>query len=193
MPGKHSDVTALLHDWRNGNREALDQLIPIVYQELKKLARKSLLNERTGNSMQPTALIHEAYLRLLDQRMPEWKNRAHFYGVAACLMRQILVEHARSRHAAKRGGKEKMVPFDEATVFARDRSEDLLSLDRALLELSSFDPRKGKILELHYFGGLSQEEVAEVLQISERTVRRDLRVAEAWLKSELASDQRANR
>jgi RNA polymerase sigma factor (TIGR02999 family) len=187
MSGKDSEVTALLHDWRGGNREALDQLIPIVYHELKKLARKSLNNERAGLSLQPTALIHEAYLRLQGQKMPEWKNRSHFYGVAACLMRQILVEHARSRSTAKRGGKEQMVPFDEATIFTRDRSEDLLSLDRALSELASFDERKAKILELHYFGGLGQEAVAEVLQISERTVRRQLKLAEAWLKTQLAS------
>jgi RNA polymerase sigma factor (TIGR02999 family) len=187
MNSGQSGVTELLLDWRKGDKAALDRLIPVVYQELRKLARKYLGNERPSATLQPTALIHEAYIRLLGQEMPEWKNRAHFYGVAAHLMREILVDHARRHRAEKRGGKNQMVPLDEAAVFSTERFDEFLNLDRALQELATFDARKCKVLELHYFGGLSQEEAAEVLGVSERTVRRDLRLAQAWLQKELVS------
>jgi RNA polymerase sigma-70 factor, ECF subfamily len=178
MPETH-DVTLLLAEWAKGNHEALNELTPLVYRELRQLAAGYLRRERQGHTLQPTALVHEAYVRLVDQSNPNWQNRSHFYGVAARLMRQILVDHARRKRAGKRAGVQ--VPLDQAASFERSRSRDLIALDAGLAALEKIDPRKFKAMELRYFGGLSTEEIAQVLEVSAMTVRRDLRMAEAWL------------
>ena len=177
------EVTLLLAEWAKGNQKALDDLTPLVYRELRHLAASYLRKERQGHTLQPTALVHEAYVRLVDQTNPTWQSRSHFFGVAARLMRQILVDHARRKQAGKRAGIK--VPFDEAVSFRRERSRDLVALDSALTELEKIDPRKCKAVELRYFGGLSMEEIAHTLEVSEITVRRDLRMAEAWLRQEM--------
>ena len=177
------EVTLLLAEWAKGNQKALDDLTPLVYRELRHLAASYLRKERQGHTLQPTALVHEAYVRLVDQTNPTWQSRSHFFGVAARLMRQILVDHARRKQAGKRAGIK--VPFDEAVSFRREGSRDLLALDSALTELEKIDPRKCKAVELRYFGGLSMEEIARTLEVSEITVRRDLRMAEAWLRQEM--------
>jgi RNA polymerase sigma factor (TIGR02999 family) len=173
------EVTLLLAQWVKGSEGALDELIPYVYRELRKLAANYLRKERVGHTLQPTALVHEAYMRLVDQTNPNWQNRSHFYGVAARLMRQILVDHARRKHAGKRAGVH--VPPDQAVSFSSGRSRDLIALDASLTALEKIDPRKCKTVELHYFGGLSTEEIAQALEVSAMTVRRDLRMAEAWI------------
>lgn len=181
-----SEVTRLLVAWRDGQQEALDQLMPLIYQELKQLARGYLRGERADHTLQPTALIHEAYIRLADQRLPQWQNRAHFYGIAARVMRQILVDHARRHHASKRGSDQQRVPLDEAIVFTEDRAADVVALDGALKELAAFDERKCRVIELRFFGGLSLEETAEALGISVATVGRELRLASAWLHRQMS-------
>jgi len=173
------DVTRLLGEWANGNQQALDRLTPLVYVELRQLAAHYLRQERPDHTLQPTALVHEAYLRLVDQQSPNWRDRSHFFGVAARLMRQILVDHARRRQAGKRGGRH--VPLEETVSFARERSADLIALDDSLSALGKLDPRKCRAVELRYFGGLPMEEIARTLEVSPITVRRDLRMAEAWL------------
>jgi RNA polymerase sigma factor (TIGR02999 family) len=178
-----SAVTVLLRDWRRGNREALDQLLPLVYQELKRLARGYLRRERDGHTLQPTALINEAYLRLIPQSDRPWQSRSHFVAVAAQLMRQILMEYARSHRAAKRGGGEQKATFNDELVIAGQRSDQLVALDDALRDLARFDERKAKVIELRYFGGLSVEETAQALGVSVATVGREARVAVAWLAS----------
>ena len=180
------EVTLLLAEWAKGNQKALDDLTPLVYRELRHLAASYLRKERQGHTLQPTALVHEAYVRLVDQTNPTWQSRSHFFGVAARLMRQILVDHARRKQAGKRAGIK--VPFDEAVSFRRERSRDLVALDSALTELDKIDPRKCKAVELRYFGGLSMEEIAHMLEVSEITVRRDLRMAEAWLRQEMKKE-----
>lgn len=177
------DVTRLLAQWAQGDQKALTDLTPLVYRELRQLAAAYLRRERNGHTLQPTALVHEAYLRLVEQARPDWENRAHFFGVAARLMRQILVDHARRRNANKRAGLN--VPLEEAVTFRQDRSCDLLALDTGLNALEKFDPRKCKAVELRYFGGLSMDEIARALEVSPITVRRDLRMAEAWLHKEM--------
>jgi RNA polymerase sigma factor (TIGR02999 family) len=179
------EVTLLLAEWAKGNQRALDELTPLVYKELRKLAASYLRRERQGHTLQPTALVHEAYLRLVDQKNPNWQNRSHFYGVAARLMRQILVDHARRKQAGKRAGLQ--VPLEQAVSFMEDRSQDLMALDSSLNALEKIDPRKCKAVELRYFGGLSMEEVAQALEVSAVTVRRDLRMAEAWLHHAMQS------
>jgi RNA polymerase sigma factor (TIGR02999 family) len=176
-----SQVTALLLAWREGREEALDQLMPLIYQELKQLARSYLRDERPDHTLQPTALIHEAYLRLADQRLPQWQNRAHFYGIAARVMRQILVDHARRQRASKRGSDQQRIPLDEVIAFTAERAADVVALDEALQELATFDQRKCRVIELRFFGGLSLEETAEAQGISVATVGRELRLASAWL------------
>jgi len=176
------EVTQLLLDWSRGNKEALDRLMPLVYHELHKLAGGYLKGERPGHTLQPTALIHEAYLRLIDQSLPQWQSRAHFFGVAARAMRQILVDHARKRHAQKRGGGVN-VPLDEAVLMSRERPADLVAIDDALKALAAVDEQKARIIELRYFAGMSVEETAEVMGISVATARRHLRFAEAWPES----------
>jgi RNA polymerase sigma-70 factor (ECF subfamily) len=178
-------VTLLLAKWAKGNEEALDELTPLVYKQLRQLAASYLRKERLGHTLQPTALVHEAYLRLVDQSSPNWQNRSHFYGVAARLMRQILVDHARRRQAGKRAGLR--VPLEQAVSFQRDRSRDLVALDMGLTALEKLDPRKCRAVELRYFGGLSTEEIAQALEVSANTVLRDLRMAEAWLHEEMRS------
>lgn len=179
------EVTRLLADWARGNERALDDLTPLVYKELRQLAASYLRKERQGHTLQPTALVHEAYLRLVDQKNPTWQDRSHFYGVAARLMRQILVDHARRRQAGKRAGLK--VPLEEAVSFQQERSRDLVALDNGLNALEKLDPRKCKAVELRYFGGLSMDEIAQALDVSPVTVRRDLRLAEAWLHNEMQS------
>lgn len=179
------EITRLLVDWRNGDHAALERLTPLVYQELHKLAQAYLRREQPGHTLQPTALIHEAYLRLIDQVNPEWENRSHFFGVAARLMRQILVEHARANARFKRGGAAAQVSLDEALNYSRERAAELIALDDALSALALFDERKCRVIELRYFGGLSVEETALALGVSVPTVIRDQRMAHAWLRREL--------
>ncbi|HEY8459852.1 MAG TPA: sigma-70 family RNA polymerase sigma factor [Blastocatellia bacterium] len=180
------DVTRLLRKWNEGDRAALDNLMPVVYRELRKLAGGYLRDERPDHTLQPTALINEAYLRLVKQDFPEWQSRKHFYGVAAQLMRQILVEHARARATAKRGAGAQKLSLDETPVFSQERAADLVALDDALIALAKFDGRKARVVELRYFGGLSVEEVADALDISVATVGREMRMAQAWLRREMA-------
>src|SRR5437762_236517 len=182
MPTTH-DVTRLLDRWASGDEKALADLTPLVYRELRQLAAGYLRKERNGHTPQPTALVHEAYLRLVEQNRPDWENRSHFFGVAARLMRQILVDHARRRNAGKRAGLS--VPLEEAVIFRQERSRDLLALDTGLTALEKLDARKCKAVELRYFGGFSMDEIAQALEVSPITVRRDLRMAEAWLQKEM--------
>ena len=183
-----NDVTRLLVDWGNGNEAALDELIPLVYAELHRLAGRYMWREGRGHTLQTSALINEAYLRLVDQKRMQWQNRAHFFGVAARLMRQILVDHARSRSRAKRGGGARMVSLAEQSVIAKE-IEDVIALDDALKNLSEMDPRKSQIVEMKFFGGLTTEEVAEVLNVTTRTVEREWRKAKAWLYKAVTSDK----
>jgi RNA polymerase sigma factor (TIGR02999 family) len=187
MPSAQN-VTEMLRDWRNGDQEALEQLIPVVYDELHRQAARYLRREHPGHTLQTTALIHEAYLRLIKQQNIEWQNRAHFYAIAARLMRQILVDHARRRQATKRGGSDIKVPLEEAMVISPGENVDLVALDEALTRLAAIDPQQSRIVELRYFSGLSVEETAEVLGVSSRTVNRDWNVAKAWLRQQIARD-----
>lgn len=184
MSASH-EVTLLLAKWAEGNQQALEELTPLVYRELRLLAASYLRKERQAHTLQPTALVHEAYLRLVDQSVPSFQNRSHFFGVAARLMRQILVDRARRRHASKRAGQH--VSLQEALTFHNEGSRDLLALDASLNALEKIDPRKCKAVELRYFGGLSMDEIAQTLALSAVTVRRDLRMAEAWLHREMKS------
>jgi RNA polymerase sigma-70 factor, ECF subfamily len=177
------DVTQLLVQWANGDKQALDDLTPLVYKELRRLAASHLKKERRSHTLQPTALVHEAYLRLVDQKNPNWQNRSHFFGVASQLMRRILVDHARKRQADKRAGQR--VSLEDAVSFQRERGRELLALDSGLIALEKVDPRKCRAIELRYFGGLSMDEIAQTLDVSAVTVRRDLRMAEAWLNHEM--------
>jgi len=183
------EVTQLLLDWKQGNHTALDQLTPLVYQELRRLAQSYLRRERSDHTLQATALIHEAYVRLVDQGQPAWESRIHFFGIAAQLMRQILVDHARSNRAAKRGGGAPKLSLNEALVFSHEKSRTLVDLDDALRELAGFDERKSRIVELRYFGGLSIEEIGEAMGISVATVGRELRLASAWLRRAMTSGE----
>jgi RNA polymerase sigma factor (TIGR02999 family) len=176
-----SEVTRLLKDWGNGDSAALDRLMPIVYDELRRVAARYLRRERQDHTLQATALVNEAYLRLIDQNQVQWQNRAHFMGVAAQMMRRILVDHARNHKRVKRGGGAQKVSLDEVVAIAEVRAQDLVELDAALKALAAFDDRKSRIVEMRYFGGLSVEETAEVLKISEITVARDWKLAKAWL------------
>ncbi len=178
-------VTDLLGRWRGGDRQALDALIPLVYDELRRIAQHYLRNERPGHTLQSTALVHEAYVRLIKQDLPQWQNRAHFFAVAAQLMRQILVDHARAYRADKRGGGACKLTLDEAEKDSQPLDVDIVALDDALKTLSMMDPQQGKVVELKFFGGLSIEDTAEVLGISSSTVKRDWITARAWLHREL--------
>ncbi len=171
-------------DWRNGDPAALEKLTPLVYAELRRVARGQLRQERLGHTLEPTGLIHEAYLRLAGQTPPEWQNRAHFFAVAAQVMRQVLVDHARQRQAAKRDGGRRVTMTDMLAI-SRNRTVDMLDLDRALNELGRIDPRKARIVELRFFGGLTVDETALALEISAPTVRREIRMAETWLYQRL--------
>ncbi|HET6893363.1 MAG TPA: sigma-70 family RNA polymerase sigma factor [Pyrinomonadaceae bacterium] len=187
MPSSQpNQVTRLLINWRHGDKAALDDLMPLVYHELRKLASGYLKSERRDHTLQPTALIHEAYLRMVDQSLPQWQNRAHFYGVAARLMRQILVDHARTRRASKRGGEQPKVALEDAPpIFTHEDATSLLILDEALMKLAAFDERKSRVVEMRAFGGMSVEDTACALGVSEPTVKRDMRLAQAWLRREL--------
>ena len=182
-----AEVTQILLNWRAGQSDAADRLMPLVYEELRRLARDYLRRERGDHTLQPTALVHEAYLRLVDDSRVNWQNRAHFYGIAAKLMRRILVDHARARNAEKRGGLVPKVPLDEARDLPPDATNDLVALDAALQDLARTYPRKSEVVELKFFGGLQAEEIAEVLQVSPKTVLRDWQFAKLWLCRELAS------
>ena len=179
LPDK--EITGLLHDWGNGDGSAFDQLIPLVYQELRRMAHQYMRRERAGATLQTTALINEAYLRLVDYKRMRWQDRAHFFAVSAQVMRRILVEQARSRQCDKRGGDTHIVSLDEAADIAIEHAPDLIALDDALTKLGVIAPRKVRIVELRYFGGLNLEETAEVLGISSPTVQREWRAAKAWL------------
>lgn len=186
MPETSSQpVTALLAQWKAGDEEALRALLPIVYNELRRLAHRYLQKERPGHTVQSTALVHEAYLRLLKQKEGKFQNRAHFFAICAQLMRQILVEYARSQHAAKRNRAQKTT-FDDALALVKGRSLDLVALDDALNALAKFDPQQSRVVELRFFGGLSIEDTARVLEISPATVKRDWSTAKAWLRHELS-------
>jgi RNA polymerase sigma factor (TIGR02999 family) len=176
------DVTKLLADWSRGNQAALDDLTPLVYKELHQRARNYLRHERPDHTLQPTALIHEAYLRLVSDSPPDWNSRAHFFAVASRVMRQILVDHARRHRAGKRGAGASEVTLDDALVPAYTDSADLMALDEALGKLAAFDERKCRIVEMRYFGGCTVEETAEALGIAGITVMREMRLAEAWLR-----------
>jgi RNA polymerase sigma factor (TIGR02999 family) len=182
---RSAGITQLLIQWRNGDQAALNKLLPQVYSELRRLANYYLRQERAGHTLQPTALVHEVYLRLVDEREVDWQNRAHFFGIAAVRMRHILVEYARSRQAAKRGGGEYRLSLSEADEKAEKTDVNLLALDDALQRLEILDPQKVRIVELRYFGGLTIEETAEVLKISPATVKRDWSMARAWLRGEI--------
>ena len=177
------EITLLLAEWADGNQRALDELTPLVYKELRKLAAGYLRKEVKNHTLQPTALVHEAYLRLVNQQIPTWQSRSHFFGVAARLMRQILVDHARRRQAGKRAALK--IPLVEAVSFEKERGSDLVALDSALKELEKLEPRKCRAVELRYFGGLSMDEIALALKVSPVTVRRDLRMTEAWLRRKM--------
>jgi len=182
-PSSPKRVTQLLHEWRGGNRAALEQLLVEVYDELRRLARRHMRRERAGHTLQTTALVHEAFLRLADSDVP-WQDRAHFFAVAASQMRRILVDHARARASAKRGGKARRLTLDEALAAPSRHVDELLAIDEALVRLGEEDPRKSRVVELHFFGGLTYEEIAEVLGVSLSTVRFDMRFAKAWLRRE---------
>lgn len=181
-------VSRLLADWGRGNEEAREALIPVVYDELRRLARRHLWRERPDHTLQSAALVNEAYLRLVRQDAPQWQNRAHFFGVAAQLMRHILVDHARNRLAAKRGAGAPLLVLDPELAPARKQEIDLVALDDALGKLASLDPRQGHMIELRFFGGLSIEETAVVLGVSPATVKREWATARAWLHRELKKD-----
>ena len=179
------EVTRLLHAWRDGNGSALDELMPLVYKELHRLAHHYMLGERRGHILQTSALVNEAYLQLIDARQVQWQDRAHFFAISANLMRQILVHFARSRDSQKRGGQYRQVSLEESAVMASDGAADLLDLDDALTALAEVDPRKAKVVELRFFGGLSLEETAKVLKSSVNIVWRDWNMAKSWLYREM--------
>jgi RNA polymerase sigma factor (TIGR02999 family) len=187
----HQEVTRLLVEWREGNRAALDALLPVVYEELRRLAESYISRERSGHTLQPTALVHEAYVRLIGQDIPDFQNRAHFFGVAAHLMRQVLVDSARKFRAGKRGGGNK-VSLDGMGIDIGDPSVNspFLALDEAVQNLEKLDPRKGQILEMKYFGGLTLDEIVEATGVSKATVSRDLRSAEAWIRVQLTPGEK---
>lgn len=191
-PAGSSGITALIRAWGDGDQTALDRLTPLVYDQLRRAARRYIRNQRQGFTLQPTALVHEAYLRLVDLKSADWRDRAHFFAVAAQIMRRILVDAARARATQKRGGGARQINHSTAinldeipALFGSDRSRELLDLDDALMRLAQVDGRKGKVIELRFFGGLSVEETADVLKVSPQTVMRDWRLAKAWLTREL--------
>ncbi len=182
-----NEITPLLLRWSQGDQVALSLLVPIVYQELHRLAQGYLRRERSDHTLQPTALINEAYLRLVKHDFPEWQSRRHFYGVAAQVMRQVLVEHARAHAADKRGGGEQKCSLDDALTFSEEKASGLVALDDALGALAQLDERKVRIIELRYFGGLSLEEMAETLGLSITTIGLEMRLARAWLRRAMES------
>ena len=187
-PSPH-ELTQLLIDWSNGSQDAVEKLFPLVYEELRRLAHRYMRRERPGHTLQTTAVVHEAYLRLIDQKQVQWQNRAHFFAIAAHMMRRILITHAQSHTYAKRGGGALKVSLDEAAILSRARAGELIALDEALKSLAVIDVRRSHVVELRFFGGLSNAEIAEVLKISPNTVTRDWNVAKAWLCREMSNGQ----
>ena len=179
------NVTELLVAWGNGDDAARDQLMPLVYRELHRLAHRYMNREGPGHTLQTSALVNEAFIKLIDQKNVQWQNRAHFFGLAAQMMRRILVDYARSRQYAKRGGGTQQVSFDEALIVSEERADEVVALDDALKDLAQFDQRKSQIVELRFFGGLSIEETAELLKVSPGTVMRDWTLAKAWLRKQI--------
>lgn len=181
------DITQMLIELTDGNTEVVNQILPRIYDELRKLASGYLRRERADHTLQPTALVHEAYMKLIDQKKVHWQNRAHFFGIAAQVMRRILLDHARKHNADKRGGEAEKLPIEEEIlVVSHEKSAELIALDEALETLSKMDPQKAKIVELRYFGGLSIEETAEVMGVSVPTINRQWRMAKAWLYGQIA-------
>jgi RNA polymerase sigma factor (TIGR02999 family) len=180
------EITDLLQDWKNGDREALNRLMPVVYDELRRAARNYMRRERTDHSLQATALVNEVYLRLVDATRVEWRDRAHFFAIAASMMRRILLDAARTRAAAKRGGGDLRITFNEDMLAASNQAAELIAIDDALGTLQKMDPRKAQVVELRFFGGLSVEEIAEVLRMSPQSIKRDWKLARAWLLQEMA-------
>ena len=183
-PPQHQ-ITELLAEWSEGNQSALDELYPLVYEELHRLARRYMSRERKGHTLQTTALINEAYVRLVDQKNVHWANRSHFFAISAQIMRRILIDHARRHGYAKRGGGAQQVSLEEVAMIAPNPGSELVRLDEALKILAKMDPRRCHVVELRYFGGLSNEEIADVLKVSENTVTRDWNLARAWLYQQL--------
>ena len=185
MSSSEEEVTALLRRWRDGDEAALNKLTPLVYDELHRLAHKYIRRERPGHTLQTTALVNEAYVRLVDQNSVDWQNRAHFFGVAAQVMRHILVDYARQQTAVKRGGGLERFNLDEGLIVSKESAAELVALDEALKALSNLYPRRSKVVELRYFGGLNNKEASEILNVSETTIERDWRFARAWLFREM--------
>jgi RNA polymerase sigma factor (TIGR02999 family) len=183
---KH-EVTQLLIEWSNGDKTALDKLMPLIHEELRRLAHHYMSRERSGHTLQTTALVNEAYLRLVNRKGVHWQNRAHFFAIAAQSMRSILVDHARALAYAKRGGGATKLSLDEAMIVSQERAAEVVALDEVLKELASFDPQQSRIVELRFFGGLTIEETAEVLDLSPATIKREWSTAKAWLYHELAN------
>jgi RNA polymerase sigma factor (TIGR02999 family) len=192
MPPSSNEVTQLLVAWGNGDQTALEQLMPLVYSELHRIAHRYIKKERPGHTLQTSALLNEAFLRLVDQREVTWKSRIHFFAISAQMMRRILVDYARSRRYAKRGGDAQEVSFNEELLISRQRSAEVVALHDALNELAAIDERKSKVVELKFFGGLSIEETAEVLAVSPGTVMRDWTLAKAWLRVAMSSGKRTS-
>ncbi|MEP7212391.1 MAG: sigma-70 family RNA polymerase sigma factor [Acidobacteriota bacterium] len=189
MSQEPQEITQMLLELTDGNEEVVNQILPHIYDELRRLASSYLRRERSNHTLQPTALVHEAYMKLIDQSRVKWQNRAHFFGIAAQVMRRILMDHARKHTAEKRGGDAELLPIEEEIlIVSHDKSAELIALDDALQQLAEMDERKARIVELRYFGGLSIEETAEVLRVSVPTVNREWRMAKAWLYSEIAKN-----
>ena len=186
MPSSN-EITRLLSDWSEGNESALDELLPLIYGELRRLSHRYMRRERSGHMLQTTALVHEAYLRLVGQQSARWQNRTHFFSAAAQVMRHILVDYARSLRREKRGKGFSQVPLSEVAVMSADRADELVAVNIAMESLAAIDPRKGRVFELRYFGGMSVEEAAEALNVSPATVARDWKMARAWLRREMGS------
>jgi RNA polymerase sigma factor (TIGR02999 family) len=184
-PRQEHEITQLLAEWRDGNQAALDDLYPLVYDELHRLARRYMSRERKGHTLQTTALINEAYVRLVDQRNVQWANRSHFFAISAQIMRRILIDHARRQTYAKRGGGARQVSLEETAIVVQNDLSEFLRLDEALKALAELDPRRSQVVELKYFGGLNNDEIAGVLKISKNTVIRDWNMARAWLHRQL--------
>ena len=192
MEASSDEVTRLLRDWGNGNQEALEKLVPLIYTELRQLAHKVLYRERPGHTLQTTALVHEAYLKLIDQRDAHWQNRAHFFAIAAQAMRRILVDSARRHSALKRGGPAENLPLDEAANVSLEPDPIMVPLDEALTKLAEIDPQQSRIVELRFFGGLTIEETAEVMKLSKDAVKNDWAMARAWLRQSLKDSSSGN-
>jgi RNA polymerase sigma factor (TIGR02999 family) len=190
MQNHHDEITQLLLELSGGNRSAVDALMPLVYEELRQLAHRQLRQERQGHTLNTTALVHEAYLKLIDQQRVNWQNRTHFFALAAQAMRRILINYANNRLAQKRGGGQPLVTFNEQFVVQEARAGELVALDEALAELAKLNERQSKVVECQFFGGLTHEEIAAALGVSVPTVRRDWRLARAWLSRELANNLR---